>query len=99
MEVVYAKDVKARLINWKHNDPILYRATERVLLAIQKDPVGFGNPGDPLVQRLSSYAVDGRDAEYVVTWDVVGQQVRIITISSRGELIQRARFGTFSRGG
>lgn len=91
MQLHYDEVTKQRLRAWQRDDQVLFRATEAQLRRIEASPHQHGVDGTPHVPRLVSYSVPGRDDEFVITWDVAGSRVGIISISSSAELEARAQ--------
>jgi len=97
MNLLYSDETKDRLRQWRDADPSLYRVTEKELQAIASNPHTHGMVGSPYVPRLVSYGVNGRDDEYVITWEVRGDSAIIGTVASMAEMRQRARLHGLSR--
>lgn len=94
MQLRYDDETKARLRHWRDTDPLLYQATSAQLEAIKADPDSHGIKGSPFVPRLVAFSVNGRDEEYVITWQLPQDDVTIIVnISTVEEMQQRARMG------
>lgn len=91
MELRYEDLTKERLRAWRDNDQVLYDATVDQLQRIKGNPDRHGADGTPFVSRLVSFSVGGRDEQYVITWEVDGEDIRIGEICSVSELQQRAR--------
>lgn len=91
MRLLYDDLTKERLRTWRNEDRVLYDATADQLQRIKGNPKRYGADGTPLVSRLVSFSVVGRDEEYVITWEVDGEEIRIGHVSSVSEFQQRAR--------
>ena len=91
MELRYDDDTKARLRHWRDADLQLHSAALQQLEAIKRNPHRHGKDGAPHVPRLVVFDVHGRDEQYVITWEVVGEVVFIASVCTVTELQQRAR--------
>lgn len=92
MHLRYDDDTKARLRHWRDADPLLYQATSAQLEGIKASPDSYGSKGSPFVPRLVTYSVNGRDEEYVITWELPQDDATlIVSISTVTEMQQRAR--------
>lgn len=88
----YDLDADRRLDSWETSDPTLYEKTLTMLQNIADNPTEVGQAGDPLVDRLLSYGVPGRDAQYVIAWDTRGPDVVIVDVASEKEFSERALY-------
>jgi hypothetical protein len=89
MELHYDEATKNRLRAWRANDAPLYSATEEQLGRILAAPESYGLNGTPFVPRLVSFAVHGRDEEYVITWEVAHDAIIIGDVCSVTDMRQR----------
>ncbi|MFK4761703.1 hypothetical protein ACI3KS_12270 [Microbacterium sp. ZW T5_45] len=92
MTLRYSDETKDRLRRWRESDPTLYQAAERELNAISANPTQHGTDGTPFVPRLVTFSVNGRDEEYVITWECSPDDIAFIgNVSSVTEMMQRSR--------
>lgn len=88
----YEVEAEQRIRSWRTSDPKLYEETLGILESIAAEPQSFGSPGSPLVDRLFSYGVPGRDEQYCITWDSRGAETTIVSLSTHTELLQRVSY-------
>lgn len=91
MDLRYDDDTKTRLRHWRDSDRSLYEVVDTQLQAILASPGSHGISGSPHVPRLVTFGVNGRDAEYVITWEVRESTVYIGFVCPVSELQQRTR--------